>query len=214
MGLIYTENKEKELYAAYDMTVYGAENKYNWTIYPDKPTETVYTTLRIEKNGEDIVNVVVGNRCIFEKVFLRTIDNFLYWIDKDDPDSYSIEKAVFKSLCVANSLFNYNIENRKYQEQKELENKKRAKAIEAEEQRKFAVIQEWCEKKGYLFKQTWKSNYVINILNDKVTEMFEIADADRMEGLIQFMQEHPDISDARLVISGELEEIYNKVCYK
>ena len=53
---------------------------------------------------------------------------------------------------------------------------------------------------------------MINILNDKVTEMFEIADADQMEGLVQFMQEHPDISDARLVMSGELGEIYSKVC--
>ena len=153
----------------------------------------------------------MGNRCVFDSVFQRTIDNFLYWIVKDNPGDYDLENAVFKDLCQSNSLFNYGIENRKRREQKELENKKRSEASEAEEQRKVSVIQKWCEEKGHMFKQTWKSNYVINILNEKATEMFEIADADRMEGLIQFIQNNPENTDARLVMYGELEEIYEKI---
>lgn len=211
MGLIYTENKEKELYAAYDMTVYGKENKYNWTIYPDKPTETVYTTLRIEKNGEDIVNVVVGNRCIFEKVFLRTIDNFLYWIDKDDPDSYSIEKAVFKSLCEANSLFNYNIENRKRQEQKDLEYEARREAIIAEEERKLEEIRDYCNKKKLVFKKYYEKMYLIKIMDENVREMITGADKDKLKWLVDFMHEHPDNAQAIIVIEGELDEVMDKI---
>lgn len=211
MGIIFNKDvEEKELYSAYGLTVYGKENRYDSVYSPE--VKSCYITLRISDGERNVLDMYLGNRCVFPDVFSRTIDNFLYWIDKDKPDDYDLENAVFKDLCASNSLFNYGIENRKRREQKELEDKKRAEAIKAEEQRKIDAIQKWCEEKEYMFKRTWKSNYVINILNDKVTEMFEIADADRMESLIQFMQEHPDIPDARLVMRGELEDIYNRIC--
>lgn len=214
MGLIYTENKEKQLYTAYGMTVYGTENKYDWTIYPDKPTETVYTALRIEKNGEDIVNVVVGNRCIFEKVFLRTIDNFLYWIDKDDPDSYTIENAVFKSLCVANSLFNYNIENRKRQGQKDLEYEARREAIIAEEERKLGEIRDYCKKKNLVFKKYYEKIYLVKIIDENVREMITDADKEKLEWLVDFMHKHPNNEQAIIVIEGELEEVIEEIGWR
>lgn len=211
MGLIYIENKEKQLYAAYGMTVYGTENKYDWTIYPGKPTETVYTALRIEKNGEDIVNIVVGNRCIFEKTFLRTIDNFLYWINKDDPDSCTMENAVFKSLCVTNSLFNYNIENRKRQEQKDLEYEDRREAVIAEEERKLGEIRDYCKKKKLVFKKYYEKIYLIKIIDENVREMITGADKDKLEWLVDFMHEHPDNAQAIIVNEGELEEVMDEI---
>lgn len=76
MGLLYLNNKEKQLYSAYGLTVYGRQDRYEWTIYNNKPDENVYTSLRIERNGEEIYNRNLGNRCIFEENFNRTIDNF------------------------------------------------------------------------------------------------------------------------------------------
>lgn len=33
MGLIYLKNEEKQLYSAYGLTVYGKQDRYEWTIY-------------------------------------------------------------------------------------------------------------------------------------------------------------------------------------
>ena len=100
MGLLYLKNEEKQLYSAYGLTVYGRQDRYEWTIYNNKPDENVYTSLRIERNGEKIYNRNLGNRCIFEENFNRTIDNFLWWIDKDNPDAYDIDNAVIKDFLV------------------------------------------------------------------------------------------------------------------
>ena len=48
MGIIYNENvKEKELYSAYGLTVYGKENRYESVWSPD--VEFAYITLRISE---------------------------------------------------------------------------------------------------------------------------------------------------------------------
>lgn len=72
MGLLYLKDEEKQLYSAYGLTVYGRQDRYEWTIYNNKPDENVYTSLRIERNGEEIYNRNLGNRCIFEENFNRT----------------------------------------------------------------------------------------------------------------------------------------------
>lgn len=100
MGLLYLKNEEKQLYSAYGLTIYGRQDRYEWTIYNNKPDENVYTSLRIERNGEKIYNRNLGNRCIFEENFNRTIDNFLWWIDKDNPDACDIDNAVIKDFLV------------------------------------------------------------------------------------------------------------------
>lgn len=48
MGLLYLKNEEKQLYSAYGLTVYGRQDRYEWTIYNNKPDENVYTSFRIE----------------------------------------------------------------------------------------------------------------------------------------------------------------------
>lgn len=211
MGIATNNKEEKRLYEAYGMAVYGVENRYDWTIYPDKPSENVYTELRIEKDGEDIVNVYVGNNCIFENNFLRTIDNFLYWIDKDKPDSYSIENAVFRSLCETNSLFNHSINNRKQKERQEKEYEARRNAIIAEEERKLGLIREYCKKNDLVFKKSYEKMYLIKILNENVREMIINADIDKREWLVDFMYEHPDNTDARIVLEGGLDELVEKI---
>lgn len=36
MGLVYLNNKEERIYEAYGMTVYGKQDRYTWSIYPDQ----------------------------------------------------------------------------------------------------------------------------------------------------------------------------------
>lgn len=67
MGLLYLKNEEKQLYSAYGLTVYGRQDRYEWTIFDDKLDENAYTSLRIERNREEIYNRNLGNRCIFEE---------------------------------------------------------------------------------------------------------------------------------------------------
>ena len=211
MGLIYTGRKEKQIYEAYGMTVYGVQDRYDWSIYPDRPTENVYTKLRIERDGNNIIDIQLGNRCIFEENFNRTIDNFLWWIDKDNPDVYDIDNAVIKDLCETNSLFNHLIGNRKRKEQAEANEKARVKAIREEEQRQIDLIKQYCEKKNLLFKQYYEKVYLIKLHNENVRQMIENADNERFEGLRDFMNEHPDNKDAVIVMNGNIEDIARQI---
>lgn len=207
MGLVYLKNEEKRIYEAYGMTVYVKQDRYTWSIYPDKPDENVFTMLRIEKDGNNLLDIQLGNRCIFEENFDRTIDNFLWWIEKDKPDSYSIENAVFKNLCETNSLFNHLIGNRKRKEQAEANEKARVETIKKEEQRQIDLIKQYCQKENLLFKQCYEKIYLIKLHNKDVRQMIENADNKQFEGLRDFMNEHPDNKDAVILMNGNIEDI-------
>lgn len=211
MGLVYLKNEEKLIYEAYGMIVYGIQDRYTWSIYPDRPDENVYTSLRIERDEKNILDVRLGNLCIFEENFNRTIDNFLWWIDKDNPDSYSIENAVFKNLCETNSLFNHLIENRKRKEQAEANEKERVAAIREKEQKQIDLIKQYCEKENLLFKQYYEKAYLIKLLNEHVRQMIENADNKQFEGLRDFINEHPDNTDAVIVMNGNIEDILRQI---
>lgn len=211
MGLVYLKNEEKRIYEAYGMTVYVKQDRYTWSIYTDKPDENVFTMLRIDKDGNNLLDIQLGNRCIFEENFDRTIDNFLWWIEKDKPDSYSIENAVFKNLCETNSLFNHLIGNRKRKEQAEANEKARVEAIKKEEQRQIDLIKQYCEKENLLFKQYYEKAYLIKLYNENVKQMIENADNKQFEGLRDFMNEHPDNKDAVIIMNGNIEYIARQI---
>lgn len=107
------------------MTVYGKENDYDWTIYPDRPREKCYISLRISNviNGKEnnIIDISLGNRCIFKENFDRTIDNFLYWLDRDFPFDDEIEDEVYKVLTCTDCIFNHRMEQRKWKEKQKAE---------------------------------------------------------------------------------------------
>jgi hypothetical protein len=211
MGLVYLKNEEKRIYEAYGMTVYVKQDRYTWSIYPDKPDENVFTMLRIDKDGNNLLDIQLGNRCIFEENFDRTIDNFLWWIEKDKPNEYDIEKAVYKSLCASDSLFNHLIGNRKRKEQAEINEKARVEAIKEEEQRQIELIKQYCTKENLLFKQYYEKVYLIKLHNKNVKQMIENADNKQFEGLRDFMNEHPDNKDAVIVMNGDIEDIVRQI---
>ncbi len=210
MGIIYNNNaEEKELYSAYGLTVYGKENRYDSVYSPD--VKSAYISLRISNGEENLIDLYVGNRCIFNTVFNYTIDNFLYWISKDKPNEYDIEKAVFNSLCQSNSLFNHKMNMRKKREQKEVEYEKRRDEIREEERKQIDLVKEYCEKENLLFKQCYEKVYLIKLLNEKARGLIENADNKQFEGLRDFMNEHPDNTDAVIVMYGDLEDIARQI---
>ena len=212
MGIIYNSNvEEKELYSAYGMTVYGKENDYDWTIYPDRPIEKCYISLRINDGTNDIINLTLGNRCIFKENFDRTIDNFLYWIDKDFPSNYVIENAVFKSLTCADSIFNHLIEQRKYRERQEEEQRKQIKEREKKERAAVVEIIDYCTKHGFFSYEKYGEIIIVKPLHDKAKKMVKTAidqcNTERMEMYIDFAMKHSENNDLRIVTSGTIDEV-------
>ena len=216
MGIIYNSNvEEKELYSAYGLTVYGKENDYDWTIYPDRPREKCYISLRITNiiNGKEneIINIILGNRCIFKENFDRTIDNFLYWIKNDIPSDYIIENAVFKSLTCADSIFNHLVEQRKYREHQEEEQQKQIKEREKKERAAVVEIIDYCTKHGFFLYEKYDEIIIVKPLHDKAREMvkdvIDQCDTERMEMYIDFAMKHSENNDLRIVVSGTIEEV-------
>lgn len=220
MGIIYNSNvKEKELYSAYGMTVYGKENDYDWTIYPDRPREKCYISLRITNtingNENDIINVILGNRCIFKENFDRTIDNFLYWIEKDMPFDDAIENAVFKSLACTDSIFNHLIEQRKRKEKQEKEQRKRIEEREKKERAAVVEIENYCKEKGLFFYNSYEESIVLkattNNVRSQIAETVRQNDMDRMKMYVDFAMKYPNNNDLRIVASGTIEEVLQYV---
>ena len=216
MGIIYNGNvEEKELYSAYGMTVYGKENDYDWTIYPDRPREKCYISLRINNGTNDIINITLGNRCIFKENLDRTIDNFLYWIDKDFPSNYVIENAVFKSLTCTDSIFNHLMEQRKRKERQEEEQRKQTDEREKKERAAVVEIIDYCTKHGFFTYEKHGEIIILNPLHDKAKKMVKNVidqyNTERMEMYIDFAMKHSENNDLRIVASGTIEEVLDFV---
>lgn len=121
MGVLWNcEAPEKKMYSAYGMTVYGKVNTYQWNIFAGNPVEKCLISLRIVRENvtesQEIVNLSMGNNVILERVFERTIDNFLYWIAKEFPFDNEIEEEVFRVLTKFSTAFNSNMERLKWKE--------------------------------------------------------------------------------------------------
>ena len=214
MGIIYDKNaEEKELYSAYGMTVYGKENRYDSVFSPE--VKSAYITLRFTKGEENLADVYLGNRCVFPDTFDMTIDDFLYWIKEEKPESYQIEDGVFKYLCNNNSLFRYNIERMKRKEREQKEEAERTEKYKAEMQKQREFIEKKCKENNWMpyiqYYYPYCDVYIFNPLNDGTKELIrhsiELEDIDRLESYIKFVEEHPENKDLKVVCYGNLEGV-------
>ena len=209
MGIIYDKNaKEKELYSAYGLTVYGKENRYDSIWSPD--VKSVFITLRISDGEKDLVDEHLGNNCIFPGTFESTIDNFLWWISNDKPDDYDVKSHILKCLCSSNCLFNTQIENRKWKEEQQRKKEERCRLIEKEREVKIYAIKEYCKKNHLVFARNWKGVYLFEVDNERAKETLESADSDRLDSYVSYMKKH-SVVDARLVADGNLDKIYEYI---
>ena len=212
MGIIYDGNvEEKKLYKAYGLTVYGKINRYVWTIHNGKEDECIITLRITDSNGNNILDLYLGNVCIMYDTFDRTIDNFLYWINTENPDTEQIKKQVFESLCKSDCLFNHRIRTRKFREHQQAEIKRKIEEREAEKQAALDKIKEYCKKKGLIFYYDGWKVYIMKALDIKgkelVNQAIEERNRDYMESYIKFAEKYPDNKDLRIIQSGTIQEI-------
>ena len=212
MGLILNNNvEESKIYSAYGLTVYGKVNRYVWTIDNNRE-ENALTTIRVEDtNGNDIFSMYMGNRCIFQCRIDDTMDNFLYWIAKDQPDEYRIENQVFKSLCQADSLFNHSIFNRKQKEKRQAEEAQRIAERQTTEEKQIAMINDYCIRKGLFFCQDYTEGYILKALTEAAFSMLNTADKKQIDRIIQLATEHPENKDVRIVKHDTIENIVKDI---
>lgn len=217
MGIMYNENvEENKLYKAYGITVYGKVNKYSWSIYPDKADEDCIIFLRLEKNGEEFFRIHLGNNCIMKENFDRTIDNFLWHVNKENPDRFDLENGIFNTLCQANSLFNHMIEQHKRREQKEVDDKHKREEREKEIKNMIKYISAECENKDWLFYTRHYDSYgeciVFAPKNDKAREaILNALESDNNEKLkfyVEFSDNYPDNKDLDVKANGQIDEVY------
>lgn len=212
MGIIYDGNvEEKKLYKAYGLTVYGKINRYIWTIHNGKEDECIIT-LRIANNdGNNLLDMYLGNNCSMMEIFDRTIDNFLYWISTENPDAEQIEKQVYQSLCQSDCWFNDRIRTRKFNAEREEEKRKRIEEQKKKEQAALDKIKEYCRKKDLIFYYDGWTVYLLKALNTKgrelVNQAIEEKNHDYMISYIQFAEKYPDNKDLRIIQSGAIQEI-------
>jgi len=212
MGLIYNGNvEETEIYQAYGLTVYGKINRYIWAIYGDKEENALITFRIADADGNDIFSMYMGNNCILQCRIDDTLDNFLWWIAENHPDTYTIERQVFSSLCSGNCLFNHSIENRKFKKRREEEERKRH-----EEHKKQIIdatnsINDYGNKNELIPCFIFDKVYLIKANSEDVTKLFKTADNKHLESIIGFIEEHPDNKDASVIKSGTMEEILNYI---
>ena len=212
MGIIYDGNvEEKKLYKAYGLTVYGKINRYVWTIYNGKEDECIITLRIADSDGNNLLDMYLGNNCIMYDTFDRTIDNFLYWINTENSDTEQIKKQVFESLCKSDCWFNDRIRTRKFNAEREEENRKRIEEQKKKEQAALDKIKEYCRKKDLIFYYDGWTVYLLKALDAKgrelVNQAIEEKNHDYMVSYIQFAEKYPENKDLRIIQSGEIEEI-------
>ena len=208
MGLILNNNvEESKIYSAYGLTVYGKINRYIWTI-SERAEENALITIRIaDTEGNDIFSMQMGNNVILQSRIDDTMDNFLYWIAKDQPDTYDIEKQIFKSLCASNCLFNHSIRQRKQNEKRKEEEAQRIAERQAEEKKQIDSIKDYCSRKGLFFYQDYTEGYLLKALTETAFNMLKTADKKQMDYIIDFAQKHPDNKDVSIVKHDTMENI-------
>ena len=212
MGFILNNNvEESKIMSAYGLTVYGKINRYVWTI-SDRAEENALITIRIaDAEGNDIFSMNMGNNVILQCRIDDTMDNFLYWIAKDQPDAYDIEKQVFKSLCASNCLFNHSIRQKKQAEKRKEEEIQRIAERQAMEEKQVATITDYCKSKGLLFYQDYTEGYLLKALTETASNMLKTADKKQMDYIIDFAQKHPDNKDISIVKHDTIENILNYI---
>ena len=212
MGFIYDGNvEEKKLYKAYGLTVYGKINRYVWTIHNGKEDECIIT-LRIADNaGNTILDMYLGNNCIMYDTFDRTIDNFLYWINTENPDAEQIKKQVYQSLCQSDCWFNHRITNRKFKERQQAETQRKIEEREEKKQATLDKIKEYCRKKNLIFYYDGWKVYLLETSCNAATSLVNQAIAEKnhtdMERYIQFAEKYPENRDLHIIQCGEIKEI-------
>lgn len=208
MGIIYNGDvQESKIYQSYGLIVYGKMNRYIWIMDNNKEENALITIRIADASGNDIFSMYMGNNAILQRRIDDTLDNFLWWIAEDKPDTYSIERQVYESLCSGDSFFNHKIRQRKERQKREEEEKRRIAEREKAQSAAIDSIKAYCDKNGLISHFTYDGVYLIKAHNEKAFDMISSADSERMKSIIDLMKKYPDNNDGCIVKYDTMENI-------
>ena len=212
MGIIYNPNAtEEKILSAYGLTVYGKINRYVWTL-SGNTEENALITIRIADAEENILfSMDMGNRCIFQSRIDDTLDNFLYWMVTEKPDTFSIERQVYKSLCQSDSLFNHSIRQKKDRQRKADAERQRMEEAQKKEGAAVDSIKAYCKEKGLFYYIGYNEVVLIKATNNNDRKMIAEAqrkdDTEKLKMIVEFIGKYPDNNNLKVVFSGNMEEV-------
>ena len=213
MGLVYTDSKETELYNAYGYTVAGKPDQYVWTYDGSGRNEECYSSITItDSRGNTILSRHLGNNAIFKEIFDRNIDNFLWWLKEDNPDTIDIESNFIKVFIQNDQLFSYRIKNRK-RRQKEEEDRQQAIAAQMEKIRSYRErLEVYCKDKKYAFCRLSDDDvYIVKINHDKgvakelLKNTLTYATDKDMRHYIDYAKKYPE-EELTILFGGNIED--------
>lgn len=203
--------KEEKLYEAYGFTIYGKIGHYESCITGE--SYDAYTTIRIQdETGVDIYSECLGNRFIADSVFKRAADCFLYWISKENPDQFLMERTIDDVLINNRGFFVENM-NRRIRHEKEEEERKRIEAErEAKNEELLNLISKKCNEKNLQLIRGHLGTFYIARINSNDEQVKElISHVDKIDFVIEYAKEHPDRELTILYDSNNYEDILSEI---
>ena len=193
------EDQKETLYTAYNYTVEGIKATYVWTYDGSNHREDCLTSLYVtDTDGKEVYNHYGFNNPIFMECFNRNIDCFLWWMQHDQPDAYTLEKTFYDVFIKNSSLFSYRIQQRK--QVGKCKEEERQKALERE--KIGAEISAYCVENNLKLYKTFSMLYIMEFSDDRTESLFNKADARQLENYIEFITEN-GTNDAKIVFSAD-----------
>lgn len=203
----YNKSEIITLYESYNFKVSGITQIYHSHVF-NEDNDIVSTIIITDiQTNKEIFNRNLENNFVKRTIFDKCIDNILFYFSRNTLDSYSIDKTINDVLVQNNgNIFCHRMDQIKDKEKQEAENNKRIAEREAIENEQRKEIQNYCNKKKLYCKFTYSDLYVFKINKDaeKVTELLNNADSNRLEMYVEYARNYPS-NELTLVYIGNKE---------
>ena len=196
-----------KLMNAYDVQVIGKMGTYKSEFFGEK--DAIASIAFLNKEGNIIMKErFSANTCVlYDEKISEKLECLCWYLVHEKVDSYDCEKLMEKLERNNLELFCHIIKNRIKQEHKE---KHKEKVRKLEEQRKEILktkILLFCNENGLNLYEHNLNYYIVKFIDKEVKKPLDMYG---IESYINFMHNHPDNPQVRIVYEGEvycLEEL-------
>lgn len=196
-----------KLMNAYDIQVVGKMGTYKSIYFSEKKAITSIAFL--DKNGNTIMkeNFSTNNCILYDEKIGEKLECLCWYLAHEKPNSYDCEKLMEKLKQNKLELFCYNIKSRMKKEQivKEQQMKLKKKEI-----LKTKILL-FCYENGWNLYEYELNYYIVKFIDKEAKKPFDMYG---IESYIDFMHNHPDNQQAKIIYEGgayyldELESFY------
>ena len=207
MGVLTNISETIKLINAYDIQVVGKMGTYKSEFFGEKDVITAIAFLN--KDGNTIMKKSFSaNTCVlYDEKIGEKLECLCWYLSHDKPNSYDCEKLMEKLEQNKLELFCHNIKKRIKQEQKE-------KDRQVEETKKEILktkILLFCYENDWNLYEYELNYYIVKFIDKEAKKPLDMYG---IESYIDFMHNHPDNQQARIIYEGgayyldELESFY------